>query len=224
MAWCPKCRNEYRKGIKVCMDCNVPLVESLEEYDKMLFENQLGIRQEVIIDELDHYETTENELDFNGILKQTPAYVRKEDKYKDTLSSAYTLLFVGFGGLIVLLLIITNIIDLHLASPGKYVTYSGMAILLLIFIIIGLASLKASKKLAKEAESENQLTNDILDWFNKNITKDLTDNGVNLDMVEEIQYFKRIDNIKEIVQKAYGELNEDYLDKLAEDIYQIKYK
>lgn len=63
-----------------------------------------------------------------------------------------------------------------------------------------------------------------MDWFNKNITKDLTDNGVHLDMVEEIQYFKRIDNIKEIVQKAYGELNEDYLDKLAEDIYQIKYK
>ena len=27
MPWCPKCKNEYREGITVCADCNVPLVE-----------------------------------------------------------------------------------------------------------------------------------------------------------------------------------------------------
>lgn len=27
MPWCPKCRLEYREGIKVCADCNSPLVE-----------------------------------------------------------------------------------------------------------------------------------------------------------------------------------------------------
>lgn len=30
MPWCPKCKNEYVKGIKVCSDCKVELVESLE--------------------------------------------------------------------------------------------------------------------------------------------------------------------------------------------------
>ena len=35
MAWCPKCRNEYREGIEECADCHVPLVEELppEEED-----------------------------------------------------------------------------------------------------------------------------------------------------------------------------------------------
>lgn len=31
MPWCPKCKNEYREGITTCSDCNVPLVEDLNE-------------------------------------------------------------------------------------------------------------------------------------------------------------------------------------------------
>jgi hypothetical protein len=139
------------------------------------------------------------------------------------LSSAYTLLIVGFGGLIALLLVMTDVVNLHLASPGKYITYSGIGILLVIFVIVGIHSLNASKKLATEADTENQLTNDILAWFNKNITEELIDNGVSDEMGDEMIYFKRIENIREIISKAYGDLNEDYLDKLSEDIYQEKF-
>ncbi len=31
MPWCPKCRNEYIEGVKVCADCGMELVETLEE-------------------------------------------------------------------------------------------------------------------------------------------------------------------------------------------------
>jgi len=30
MSWCPKCKCEYRKGITICADCKVELVESLD--------------------------------------------------------------------------------------------------------------------------------------------------------------------------------------------------
>lgn len=227
MAWCPKCRNEYVEGNTFCSDCNEPLVESLEVYDKALMEEKQSYEPEVIAGEIPGYEETDEEEDYDEVTKRltksSPIYVKKEDKYKDTLSSAYTLLFVGFGGLVLLLLVITDIIDLNLAAPGKYVTYSGIAILLIVFVIIGFSSLKSSKKLAKEAESENDLTKDILQWTNKNITIELMDNGITEDMQEELKYFKRMDSIKEMIQKAYGELNEDYLDKLAEDIYQEKF-
>lgn len=33
MAWCPKCKNEYRAGIKICADCHVELVENLEDIE-----------------------------------------------------------------------------------------------------------------------------------------------------------------------------------------------
>lgn len=39
--WCPKCRNEYREGIKVCADCGTPLVEFLEEL------TQEAVREEI---------------------------------------------------------------------------------------------------------------------------------------------------------------------------------
>lgn len=226
MAWCPKCRNEYVEGITMCKDCSETLVDSLEEYDKILLEEKSALEPEMIAGEIPGYEE-EKEENYEEITseltKVSSVYIKKEDKYKDTLSSAYTLLLVGFGGLAVLLLVITDIINLNLASPGKYVTYSGMAILLIVFIIIGFHSLKSSKKLAKEAESENQLTEDISTWFDKNISFELMDNGITDDMQEEVKYFKRMDNIKEIIQKAYGELNENYLDKIAEDIFQEKF-
>ncbi|MFA9377378.1 MAG: hypothetical protein ACERKZ_11570 [Lachnotalea sp.] len=224
MAWCPKCRNEYIEGFTICKECNEPLVTSLEEYDKSLLDKKLNIQTEEAIDDMSENDSNDTDREEEASLtKQTQVYVKKEDRYKDMLSSAYTLLIVGFGGLIILLLIVTDILNLHLPSPGKYVTYSGMAILLVIFVVIGIHSLNASKRLAKEADSENQLTDDILGWFNKNITPDLIENGITEDMADEIQYFKRVDNIKEIIGKAYGELNEDYLDHLSENIYQDKF-
>lgn len=226
MAWCPKCRNEYVEGIAICKDCSEKLVDSLEEYDRILKEEKSALEPEIITGEIPGFEDEADEENYEEITskltKVSNVYVKKEDKYKDTLSSAYTLLLVGFAGMAVLLLVITDIINLNLASPGKYVTYSGMAILLIVFIIIGFNSLKSSKKLAKEAESENQLTEDIFNWFDKNISFEQIDNAITDDMQEEEKYFKRMDNIKEIIQKAYGELNDNYLDKIAEDIFQEK--
>ena len=34
MAWCPKCKNEYREGVTVCPDCDVELVDELPEEDE----------------------------------------------------------------------------------------------------------------------------------------------------------------------------------------------
>lgn len=34
MAWCPKCKNEYRPGFTVCADCGCELVEELSEKQK----------------------------------------------------------------------------------------------------------------------------------------------------------------------------------------------
>lgn len=34
MPWCPKCRNEYREGFTICPDCNIQLVDELQEEEE----------------------------------------------------------------------------------------------------------------------------------------------------------------------------------------------
>ena len=31
MPWCPKCKNEYKEGIKICADCGCELVSEEKE-------------------------------------------------------------------------------------------------------------------------------------------------------------------------------------------------
>ena len=42
MPWCPVCKNEYVKGIAKCADCDVDLVESLEEAPKPIIFGEEG--------------------------------------------------------------------------------------------------------------------------------------------------------------------------------------
>lgn len=57
MPWCPKCRNEYRKGITVCAECKVELVDSLENSGKQAF----------IFGEKDKMERLQSFLSYNDI-------------------------------------------------------------------------------------------------------------------------------------------------------------
>lgn len=50
MPWCPKCKYEYREGVKKCSDCNIELVEVLSEED-YIDENEEKERRE-FLDEL----------------------------------------------------------------------------------------------------------------------------------------------------------------------------
>lgn len=37
MPWCPVCKNEYKEGYTVCADCNVPLLDSLDEVPTAIY-------------------------------------------------------------------------------------------------------------------------------------------------------------------------------------------
>ncbi len=57
MPWCPKCRNEYRKGITMCAECKVELVDSLDDCEKQAF----------IFGEKDKMERLQSFLAYNDI-------------------------------------------------------------------------------------------------------------------------------------------------------------
>lgn len=105
MPWCPVCKNEYREGIKVCVDCKVDLVDELVEEIKktvatymdnesqalkfVAYLNYSGIEAEVE-DEADHtFGIVVNETDLDKAKLSYKAFIKSESEmFDEALSQA----------------------------------------------------------------------------------------------------------------------------------------
>lgn len=72
MPWCPKCKNEYVEGIKVCADCGVELIDSL----KKLRSNP------VIFGEEEQMERLKEFLKYSGIKSAEVAYDEEDGVFE----------------------------------------------------------------------------------------------------------------------------------------------
>ena len=230
MAWCPKCRYEYRDGIEMCPDCKVALVDELPSEDKGLAGKDTDFQKEQCLNI-----NTENDAIYekfaenfsSDIDKQVSdsdkikVYQDKKTKAEDFKSSAYTLIIMGVLGLAALVLIELGIIPIHLASPGKYITYTVMAVMFIIFIITGIGSFRSFKKYASESKSEDELTERINTWVHDNINKEYITGkaGILEETSDEIKYFKYFEILKDSVTEQFGELDASYLEAICEELY-----
>ena len=150
------------------------------------------------------------------------AYESVAAKAEDNRSSAYTLLFVGGIGMIVLILLATGIIPIPLNFQSMIMTYIVMGILFFVFIIMGVISLKTSKVLTKRAEKESNLAKEIKEWCSKNISSEEIDKEVFLEeeeLTDELKYFKRTEKLKEMIHKQFMNLDEEFVEHLIDDNY-----
>ena len=154
-------------------------------------------------------------------------YQDKKAKAEDFKSSAYTLLFVGILGIAALILIEAGVLPIHLIAPGKYITYTVMGAMFVIFIITGIASFRSSKKYEGEAKAENEQTTAIKTWILANLTKEeiaakaAEQSGETTieDLPQDMQYFHYFAVLKDAVIQQFGELDTAYLDALCEEMY-----
>lgn len=230
MAWCPKCRYEYRDGIEMCPDCKVALVDELPPTDNELSGKGMDFSNEQFLNM-----NTENNSEFGNFTENSSSdidkqvsdddkikvYQDKKTKAEDFKSSAYTLIIMGVLGLVALVLIELGIIPLHLAVPGKYITYTVMSVMFIIFIITGIGSFRSFKKYASEAKSEDELTESIISWAHENINKEYITGkaGALEETTDEIKYFKYFEILKNSITAQFGELDASYLEAICEELY-----
>lgn len=146
-------------------------------------------------------------------------YKKSEERYEETRSSAYTFLIIGVVGLLLDLLGFAGIIPLPFTRESNLFMLSVMGVLFVACIIFGVYSMQSARKLSGQIESENEQTEEILTWFQKTFPVDALETGIEQEDSSGDRYYKRQENIKDIIQKSYGDLPEDYLESLVDQLY-----
>lgn len=212
MAWCPVCKCEYVEGITKCADCGCDLVDELPK------EQEIENSEELSADETAEAFAFEEEEEEKPV--RHSVYVNNEEKAEENKTSAYTLLLVGGAGLVLVILFFLDIIHLSMEAFNRYLISGVMGVMFLLFVVMGIVSLRNFKVFKKRAVKENSLTQEIRKWCLQNLQKEQIDEQLNIhEMEEELKYFQRFEYVKSMVQKQFVNLDEAYLDRLVEEMY-----
>lgn len=146
-------------------------------------------------------------------------YVSKESKKEETKSTAYSFLLVSVFGFIALILFATGALPVHVADYMKIMLCIVMGVMLLIFFVIGIVSLRQLKTLGTQAEKENDLSSEIISWFTSTYNAEDIDESMDEEVFDQDLYFKRYEIMTRFLSKQYPDLEETFLDHLVEELY-----
>lgn len=152
------------------------------------------------------------------------SYVKLSDKYADIMSSASTMLLVGGIGIVFMILVFADYINIPLNPETSWLFYSVMGGVFIIFIISGIISFMHAAQVKIDAEAENKLIDEINTWASENLSKEYLDENLDLEQPEEILYFGRSDKIKDDIMHEFENADEALVVELAEQIYQNIYE
>lgn len=219
MAYCPKCKYEYVKGINKCPDCGCELVDELSTVSDVQNndDNKTELNNSQQISD-DHKAITEDEF-LDQLNADTTIYRKKSDQYKDLHSSALSLIIVGVVGDLFILLTWLSMTPFDFDFPVKIMFTLVMGCLLNVFLIGGIISYKKAKAIHSEVDAEEKLTSDILEYITSNYTLDFFLKEFGSETEPGSLYFERTKFIRDKIAEKFGDLEESFRENMIEQIY-----
>ena len=230
MPWCPKCKYEYVEGIKVCADCGCELVDSLnnvKEEEVSGYDDEMS-KYDKYLEEAANEPVSEEFVNAvrSGMMnvkhsQSQGLYQEASKKAEDFKSGAYTLLIVGFVGIIAMLALMSGKLPIYLNPKSQIIVVLVMGFLFLLFIVMGFHSLKRAKELAKEVAQEDSLKSEMLTFVRENLDGADLDRkaGIRPGQPEEMCYFRRVAMLRGVLTDKFGVLDSGYLDQFIEEVY-----
>ena len=216
MPFCPKCKNEYREGFTVCAECKCELVDSLTELEGQAEYAGEDLLQGSFEQDTEVQGRTESEArPKDGY--QSGIYRNNAERAEDNKSSAWTLLSIGILGIILLILVMAGIIPVYFYGVTRFMVYGVMFALFILFIVMGMVSLRNSRIFAKKAESDSTLSDTMHAWCKDNLNA--ADLDAQLFDEEEMKYFKRTEYLKRLLTDKFMNLDEGFLEDFVDHIY-----
>ena len=233
MSYCPKCKNEYREGFTVCTECNCELVDSFEEPA----DQEEDVYPENESDQAPEEQAWEESEAKPEVIqmKERPKdgyksgiYRNNAERAEDNKSSAWTLLSVGVIGIILLVLVMVGVIPLYFYGVTRFMVYGVMFALFILFIVMGMVSLRNSRIFAKKAESDSTLSDTMREWCLANLKAEALDEELfgadALQLPSELKYFKRNEELKRLLSDKFMNLDEGFLEDFVDHVYEEVFK
>lgn len=220
MAWCPKCKNEYVEGIRVCADCGSELVEALpsETEEAVLYGGTQAAVYPEFAQETGADDAAEREEE--TLRRHQSVYKDNAQKAADCKDSGYTLVGVGALGLLAVILSAVGVIPVRMSGSAAVLSYGVMGAVFLIFLVVGIRSMQSAKSYRKKALSESNLKEQIMNWCRENLTAEkIEKTQAEEGLSEEEKYFKRTEQMKTLISHSFMNIEEGFLDNLIDEFY-----
>ena len=111
---------------------------------------------------------------------------------------------------------ITGVLPFNIGNP--YMFYGVMSAVFILFIVMGVVSMRNAKIFEKKAESENSLVDTLLKWSEENLSADKIDAQIEnaADTPKEALYYKRFEVIRSRMNHQFMNLDQQMLENLID--------